>query len=185
MAAILEPLNAEVLYGTKGPDKWSFQMEGILDRTYDGRYHEFTIDGKEARIAIKDGRPLAAWQCPPHPAINPDRHDYEWSEAWEFSGVGSIVGIGQGYEVLAIYSPRSRKGVFHFWPIALAGHQDCSGCRRDLHQFFADRTNSVALLAMTRAMEHMVRGSALGGYHVDCEPCWGLFRDLRRSCELP
>jgi hypothetical protein len=76
-------------------------------------------------------------------------------------------------------------GVYHFWLIALAGHRECNECRRDIHQFFADRTNSVALLALTRAMEHMVRGSALGGYHIDCEPCWKLFRELRQSCELP
>ena len=181
----LESTTADVCYGDKGPDKWAFQMEGVLDEKYEGRDHEFTVDGKKMKITICDARRLPSWQCPTHPQIDPDRQDYEWAEAWEFHGVGHVQGVGQGCHVLGIYSPRSRKGVFHFWPIALAGHLDCSGCRRDLHQFFADRTNSVALLALTRAMEHMVRGSALGGYRVDCEPCWDLFKQLRQSCELP
>ena len=85
---------------------------------------------------------------------------------------------GDRCSVFSIALLRCHVGVVVSWAGA-------SGCRRDLHQFFADRTNSVALLALTRAMEHMVRGSALGGYRVDCEPCWDLFKQLRQSCELP
>lgn len=183
MAIESEMIQTRVLYGTKGPDKWSFLMDGVLDPQAgrdNARFHEFTIEGRPWQISIENARPIPAWQCPPHPAIELGRHDHDWSEAWEFTGI-----VSGGHHVLAIYSPWSRKGVFLFWDIRLAGHMDCTDCRQDIHTFFAVKGNSDALLALTRAMEHMVRGSALGGYHVDCVDCWGLFRQLRQSVELP
>lgn len=178
MAGKLEPMSSILRYGNKGPDKFTFLMEGILDRTYDGRDHEFTIDGKKVLISITGGRPLPAWQCPSHPEISQDRQPYDWEEAWEFSG------YGDGCAVRGIYSVRSRKGVYHFWKLYVA-EEGCPAAQRDLHLFFAARGNSDALLALTRAMDHMVRGTAAGGHHVDCAECWELFRTLRNTCELP
>ena len=45
----LESTTADVCYGDKGPDKWAFQMEGVLDEKYEGRDHEFTVDGKKMK----------------------------------------------------------------------------------------------------------------------------------------
>jgi hypothetical protein len=174
----LGPPGGVLVYGTKGPDKWTFIQDGILDRKHDGTDHRFTIDGREVDLVISAGRPLPYWQCPPHPDIDPQRYCYEWSDAWEIEGCG-----GDGQNFVGIYSLKSRKGVFHFWPLKLKD-ESCPDARQDMWQFFTAKQNSTSLLALKRAMDHMVRGSAVGGYHVDCEKCWQLFRRLRRTCDL-
>jgi hypothetical protein len=174
MPVPLEGTSGQIVYGTGGPDKWEFIHYGVLDDSYDGVRHGFTINGVRMEIRIISARRLLSWQCPPHPDIDSNKHSYQWSDAWEFTGIGD-----PGY-VMGIYSTRSRKGVYHVWPIKSAGHKECDNTREDLHEFFRAGPNSSALLALTRAMEHMVRGSALGGYHVDCDDCWQLFRRLRQ-----
>jgi hypothetical protein len=178
MAIELEPISkpsrGTIRYGTKGPDKWSFVHDGILDSKQDRTDHEFTIDGKKVAVGIIHARPLPFWQCPSHPDI-PEGHDWEWSDAWEFYGVGD------GCYILGVYSVRTRKGVYHCWPIV--GIEGCPEARQDLREFFTAKDSGQAMLALARAMEHMVRGSALGGYHVDCGECWELFQHMRRSCD--
>lgn len=175
MPTTLEQSSSRVLYGNGGPDKWDFIHQGVLDRRHNGTPHTFTIGGKKTDMRIVAARQIPSWQCPPHPDINPEQRSYLWSEAWEFSGVGDLG------RILGIYSTTSRRGVYHVWPIRLVDPKSCKDSRMDIFRFFTDVTNSEALMALTRAMEHMVRGSALGGYHVDCEECWDVFKQLRQQ----
>jgi hypothetical protein len=177
MAISLGPAGGILRYGTYGPDKWTFIHEGILDRKPDGTDHEFFIDGRKVNIVITAGRRIYDWECPSHPNVDPSRHYYAWTDAWEFSGCGA------GCHIEGIYSPRSRKGVFHFWPIHIA-EDGCLDARRDLQQFFIARNNSEALLALTRAMTHMARGTAVGGHHVDCQSCWEVFQKFRQARDV-
>ncbi len=170
-------------FGDKGPDKYTFLFEGLLDRTYDGRNHEFVINGRKMDVCIRGGRQIPSWQCPNIPGIAEGRVEYEWADAWEFSGYAYDERGVHG--VQGIYSPKSRRGVYHLWLMQVPKGDGCPDARQDLHAFFANRDNDQALLALERAMRHMVRGTAVGGHHIDCEECWELFRALRQTCELP
>lgn len=175
---------ALVLYGKEGPNKYDFIHHGILDDEYEGTRHRFVIDDREFRIKISGGRKIPAWQCPKHPEINESYHGLEWADAWEFWGCGSD--DSGGYHVHGIYSLKTRKGVYHLWTIYCGGGEGCPTARQDLYAFFGNRNNDNSLLALERAMRHMVRGPGIGGeHHIDCKDCWELFRQLRRSCELP
>jgi hypothetical protein len=169
------------LYGDRGPDKFDFLWDGILDRNSEGTTHVFRIEGERFIISISGGRQIPTWQCPSHPQI-PEGHDFVWAGAWEFWGSGRSTQGGCGYRVHGIYTPKSRKGVYHLWEIKGPGKEACSAAQSDLLAFFAAPGNSAALLALERAMSHMVRGSAVGGsHHVDCQDCWTAFHGLRHT----
>jgi hypothetical protein len=173
---------------TGGPSKYDFLVAGlhtIGGGDYAGQ-HEFKLTygdylEKQVNIRVTGVRQMPAWLCPFLPGFSDDRqHNLVWSEAWEFDGYCP----GHGVPVRGIYSPMSRKGLAFLWQ-AHVDDYGCAGCKHDLHVFFANHDNNTAMLALGRAMGHMVRGSAVGGYHVDCPQCWDLFQQLRRTCELP
>jgi len=176
---------AATLYGTHGPDKWSFVHDGILDREPDGTDHTFTIDGRRMQVSISAARPMPYWQCPKHPEIHESRHPYEWAGAWECWGSGFDEERHEAFSFHGVYSTKSRKGVYHVWPIHGGGGEGCPTAREDLQEFFTGKDNSESFLALERAMHHMVRGSGVGGeHHIDCRECWELFRTMRRSCDV-
>ncbi len=169
---------------TKGPSKFDFFHRGLFNRSDAARWTglDFQLAGLyEVRVGIQSARQLESWLCPELPSeLSCGDSERDWQDAWEFTGYVP----GEGIPVRGIYDVHTRKGVVHLWQ-AHVDDYGCVGAKHDLHMYFANGDNTVALLALERATKHMARGSVVGGHHVDCKECWELFKELRRSCELP
>jgi hypothetical protein len=189
MSDTLIPLGEMII--VSGPGRYEFLIEGLNARGV-GDAHWSLRFGLRHRdrnkihfvtIRVTGARHLPSSDCPVLPAEIGQRildHDMQWQDAWEFTGYCP----GYSVPVRGIFSTRSRRGVAFLW-LAHVDTYTCACCRHDLHRFFMDADVRTAMLALERAKGHMYRGSIVGELTVRCEECFRLFRELRRSCELP
>lgn len=172
-------------WGTRGPGKWEFLMENLLDRSQRHTRHVFVLGDSLTGNCSVPIRVTAASQrdyaLPKVPAdiVRGDQH--AWEEVWKFEGYVPQHAIG----VRGFYSPISRIGIYHLW-LAHVDDYGCAGARRDLVTFFGSKNGEDVGLALVRAMQHTADGIGFPGEpKVRCTLCWNLFNELRQSCELP
>jgi hypothetical protein len=179
---LVDGIPVGTMYITGGPGKYEFFRQGVEDACSEPHGLDFKLEVHyEVRMRIRGVRQMPSWQCPRLPPdLSTGSDERDWRDAWEFTGCVPGYGIG----ALGIYDVHTRKGIAHLWQASMDDY-GCAGARRDLHTFFATMSGRAAMLALERAMSHMTRGSSVGCYHIDCRECWELFRELRRSCDLP